>query len=139
LAAVPAERDPYLLRNLPHDDVIFWGKKIDNSHLVRQTDPRGGRPCWNVIATAGVILALLLGVLAPSVANRVAGYQLEALRVEAQNLADERRTLELQEAQLLSPARLQQLAQKQNLATPTPNQVSRLETKGESKVAMVKK
>jgi hypothetical protein len=139
LEATRAERDPFELRPLPHDDVIFWGKKIDNSRLVRQADPSAAGACWTMIGAACLGLALFLGVLAPNVANRVAGYQLQALRVEAQTLADQRRTLELQEAQLLSPQRLDQLAQGQNLVTPASNQIVDLQDKGESKVAMVHK
>ena len=138
LDAVRAERDPFQLRALPHEDVFFFCKKIDNSRLVRESDPRGGGACWAVIGAACLTLALLTGVLAPNVANTVAGYKLEALRVEAQGLADERRTLELEEAQRLSPERLDKLAQGQHLVTPSSNQIVHLENKGDGKVAMVK-
>jgi hypothetical protein len=139
LDAAPSQRDPFQLRALPHEDVLFFCKKIDNSRLVRQPDPRGGGACWTVIGAACLVLAFLTGILAPSVANTVAGYKLEALRVEAQTLADERRTLELQEAQRLSPERLDQLAQQQKLIAPLSSQVVHLENRGEGKVAMVKK
>jgi hypothetical protein len=133
-----AERDPFQLRALPHEDVFFYCKKIDNSRLIREADPRAGSACWSAIGGACLVLAFLTGVLAPNVANTVAGYKLQALRVEAQNLADERRTLELDEAQRLSPERLDKLAQSQHLVTPSPDQVVHLENKGEGKVAMVK-
>jgi len=126
------------LRALPFEDVYFRPKKMDNSKLVREADPRAGGACWSVIGVASLMLAFLGGVLAPSVANTVAGYKLESLRVEAQKLADERRTLELQEAQLLSPERLDRLAQKRNLVSPTASQVVHLERKTEGKVAMVR-
>jgi hypothetical protein len=131
-------RDPFQLRALPFEDVYFRPKKMDNSKLVREADPRAGGACWSVIGVACLMLAFLGGVLAPSVANTVAGYKLESLRVEAQKLADERRTLELQEAQLLSPERLDRLAQKRNLISPTASQVVHLERKSEGKVAMVR-
>lgn len=133
------ERDPFQLRALPHEDVFFFCKKIDNSRLVREADPRAGGACWTVIGAACLMLALLTGVLAPSVAHTVAGYKLEALRVEAQGLADERKTLEFQEAERLSPDRLDKLAAGHNLVTPAANQIVHLENKGEGKVAMVKK
>ena len=139
LDAARTERDPFQLRPLPHEDVFFFCKKIDNSRLVRQADPRGGGACWTVIGAACLALAFLTGVLAPSVANTVAGYKLEALRVEAQKLAGERQTLELEEAQRLSPQRLDRLAQGQHLVAPSSGQVVHLENKGEGKVAMVKK
>jgi cell division protein FtsL len=86
-----------------------------------------------------VVLALLTGVLAPSVANTLAGYKLENLRAEERQLLDERRTLELQEAELLSPERLEKLAKGQNLVTPSSAQVVHLEgNKPDGAVAMVK-
>src|SRR6201986_25601 len=93
------ERSRFELRALPHEDVFFFCKKIDNSRLVREADPRAGNACWSVIGVACLALAFLGGILAPNIANTVAGYKLEALRVESQTLANERRELELQEAE----------------------------------------
>jgi hypothetical protein len=136
--AAAAERDPYQLRALPFEDVYFRPKKMDNSRLVREADPRAGGACWSVIGAACLVLAFMGGVLAPSVANTVAGYKLESLRVESQKLADERRGLELEEARLLSPERLDRLAQGQHLVSPTANQIVHLENNNaEGKVAMV--
>jgi cell division protein FtsL len=125
--AARAERDPFQLRALPQEDVFFYCKKIDNSRLVREADPRARNDCWGAIGAACVILALLTGVAAPSVTNTLAGYKLESLRAEDRRLQDERRTLELEEAELLSPKRLEQLAQQQNLVTPQSGQVVHLE------------
>jgi hypothetical protein len=137
-SAAPVARDPYQLRALPFEDVYFRPKKMDNSRLVREADPRAGGACWSVIGAACLVLAFMGGVLAPSVANTVAGYRLESLRVETQKLADERRGLELEEARLLSPERLDRLAQGQHLVSPTANQIVHLENNNtEGKVAMV--
>ena len=138
-APVLAERDPFQLRALPHEDVYFYCKRIDNSRLVREADPQARGACWSTIGVAFAILALLTGVLAPSVANTVAGYRLEDLRAEERRLVDERRGLELQEAELLSPASLDRYAKERDLTAPSPNQVVRLDGKGEGAVAMVKK
>lgn len=121
------ERNPYQLRSLPHDDVFFYCKKVDNTRLVREADPQARGACWSAIGAAGVILALLTAVAAPSVTNTLAGYKLESLRNEQQRLYDERRTLQLEEAELLSPERLEELAKKQNLVTPQSGQVVHLE------------
>ena len=138
LEAVQSARDPFQLRALPFEDVYFRPKKMDNSRLIREADPRAGGACWSVIGVACLMLAFLGGVLAPSVANTVAGYKLESLRAEARKLAGERRTLELQEAQLLSPERLDRLARGQHLVEPSAAQVVHLENTGEGKVAMVR-
>ena len=127
------------LRELPFESVFCYSKRIDNSRLVREADPQARGACWSAIGAACVLLALLTGVLVPNVANTFAGYKLEALKGEQRRLLDERRTLELQEAELLSPDRLQQLAERQNLVTPKSDQVIHLDgNRPESSVAMVK-
>jgi hypothetical protein len=135
-----AVKDPFQLRALPQDDVFFYCKKIDNSRLVREADPQARGDCWSAIGAACVVLALLTGVAAPSVTNTLAGYKLESLRAEYSRLLDERRTLELEEAELLSPGRLEELARKQNLVTPQSGQVVHLEdhNKPESAALIVK-
>jgi hypothetical protein len=138
LSPVRQERDPFQLRALPHEDVFFYSKKIDNSRLVREEDPRGRGACWSAIGAACAALALLTSVLVPSVAGTLAGYKLESLRAEQQRLRNERRFLDLQEAELLSPSRLEELAKRQNLTTPSNGQVVRLEGKGDGTVAMAK-
>jgi hypothetical protein len=134
-----ALRDPYKLRSLPRDDLFFYCKKIDNSRLVREPDPRAKSACWSAIGVASLAVAILAGVLVPGAASTAAGYRLESLRAEQRRLVDERRTLDLQEAELLSPARLNQLAQNQNMVTPKSDQVFHLEGDGPGAVvAMVK-
>lgn len=135
---VRPERDPYQLRALPHEDVFFYSKKIDNSRLVREPDPRARGACWSAIGAAAVVLALLTSVLAPSVASTLAGYKLESLRAEQRRLLNDRRLLDLQEAELLRPDRLEALAKGQNLVTPASGQMVHLEGRADGKVAMVK-
>jgi len=138
LTTVRPERDPFLLRALPYEDVFIYSKKIDNSRLVREADPQARGACWSAIGAACVALALLTSVLAPSVASTLAGYKLESLRAEERRLVNERRVLQLQEAELLSPERLEKLAKGQNLVTPVSGQVVHLEGKADGTVAMVK-
>ena len=135
---VRAERSPYLLRPLPQEDVFFYSKKIDNSRLVRESDPKSRGACWSAIGAACVLVVLLTSSFAPSVATTIAGYKLEALRAEERRLLNERRGLELQEAELLRPDRLEALAKHQNLVTPGNSQMVRLEGRSDAKLAMVK-
>jgi hypothetical protein len=130
-------RDPYQLRVLPCEDVFFYSKKIDNSRLVRQPDPRAPGTCWSFIGAAFLALALLTGVLAPGAASTLAGYRLEALRAEERHLLDQRRVLEVREAEMVSPGRLEILAKGQNLVIPAAGQTVRLESK-DGKMAMNK-
>jgi cell division protein FtsL len=135
---VRAEADPNRLRALPNDDILFYCKKIDNSRLVREADPQGRGACWSAIGGACVLVVLLTSTFFPTVATTLAGYKLEALRAEERHLMTERRNLELQEAELLSPARLNKLAKDNNLVTPSSRQVVHLDAKGDATVAMVK-
>jgi cell division protein FtsL len=136
--SVRTERDQYELRPFPMEDVFFYCKKIDNSRLVREDDPKARGACWSAIVAAAAIVALLTGALVPSVANTLAGYKLEALRAEERRLIDERRNLDLEEARLLSPDRLERLAQKHHLVTPGNGQVFHLDGKSDGAVAMIK-
>ena len=133
-----AVRDPFQLRALPHEHLFLYNKRIDNSRLVREADPKSRGACWSAIGAACVLGVLLTSAFAPSVATTIAGYKLEALRLEEHRLSEERRGLDLQEAELLAPARLDQLARQNNLVAPAPGQVSRLEGKPQGAVAMAK-
>ena len=137
-AALRAERDPFLLRALPHEDVFFYSKRIDNSRLVREADPQARGACWSAIVAASVALVLLTSLLAPSVAGTLAGYKLESLRAQEQKLLTERRVLELQEAALLRLDRLEKLARAQNLVAPRSEQIVHLEPTGDAAVAMIR-
>ena len=107
-----AAADQYRLRSLPNEDVYFFSKRIDNSRILKEKDPGAPKECWSAIGAFGVMAILLTTALAPSVAQIVAGYQLQSLKQEHQRLVDERSTIEVEEAALLSPARLEMLRSK---------------------------
>jgi hypothetical protein len=131
-------RDPFQLRALPHEHLFLYNKRIDNSRLVREADPKSRGACWSAIGAASMLAVLMASAFAPSVATTIAGYKLEALRIEERRLLEEHRGLDLQEAELLSPARLDQLAQENNLVAPSSAQVFHLEGKPQGAVAMAK-
>lgn len=132
-----AERDPYALRALPHEDILLFCKKIDNSRLVREADPQARGACWSVIGAACVVLLIVTSASVPYVAATLAGYKLETLRTEERRLLDERRNLDLEEAKLLRPERLDQIAKDKHLYPPAAGQLVRLDGK-DGAVAMAK-
>jgi len=134
-----APADPFRLRALPNEDVYFFVKRIDNSRILKQRDPRAARECWSAIGAFAVLAVLLAGALAPTVWGTFAGYQVQALKQERQRLVDERSTLEVQEASLLSPARLEKLAKAQRLLEPAPGQVIHLDPRTDGSMAMLTK
>src|SRR4051794_24235947 len=91
-----AHRDPFPLPALPHEDILLFCKKIDNSRLVREPDPQSRGACWSVIGAASMVLLIVTSASAPYVASTIAGYKLESLRSEERRLLDERRDLDLQ-------------------------------------------
>jgi len=127
-SAAREQADPFVLRGLPGDDIYFYSKKIDNSRIIRQADPESRGDCWNAVAAAGVLLMLAASIIAPHVGSVLAGYKLEALKTERQTLIDQKRDLEVKEAGLLSPERLNDLARLHSLATPGSDQVIHLDT-----------
>ena len=111
-----------------NDDIYFYVKRIDNSRVVRAQDPTAGGACWKMIGSVVAAAVLLVAVLLPSAYSLLAGYQVQALRQEAQNLESEYAALELQEASLLSPARMEELARIQEFVDPAPDKVVYLES-----------
>jgi hypothetical protein len=121
VAAARGRCDDFKLRSLPNEDVYFFVKKIDNSRVVRQADPRARARDWKVIGGASFAAAALIGVLLPGAYSLLAGYQLSQLQQEHQRLVTEQARLELDEAKLVSAERLQQLANMQQFVDPAPN------------------
>jgi len=128
-----------LVRAFANEDIYFFVKRIDNSRVVRQTDPQAGGVCWKMIGSVGAAALLLIGVLLPSAYGLLAGYQIQSLRGEAQRLASEQASLELQEAKLVSPARMEQLARQQQFIDPEPEKVVHLESKDGAALALNQK
>jgi hypothetical protein len=133
-----AERDQFQLRELPHESVYLYCKKIDNSRLIREADPKSRGACWGAIGAACVLAVLLTTAFAPTVGTTIAGYKLEELRIQERQLLEDRRVLDVQQAELLSPAHLDQLARENNLVEPSSWQVFHLEAKPQGAVAMAK-
>jgi hypothetical protein len=124
---VRAQSDPFVLRALPNDDIYFYAKRIDNSRVTRQADPAARGECWSAVAAAAVLLALGASIVAPQAGSVLAGYKLESLRRDHQSLLNQRRALDVQEAELLSPERLNALADARRLASPAAGQVIHLD------------
>jgi hypothetical protein len=120
------------VRAFANEDIYFYTKRIDNSGVVREADPQARGTCWKLIGSVVAAAVLLIGVLLPSAYSLLAGYQIQALQQEQQRLATEQASLELQEAQLISPARMEELAREQQFIDPPSQKVVYLDTKSGS-------
>lgn len=127
--------EEFMLRSLPAEDVYLFVKRFDNAQVVRASDPAEGQRCWQAIAATMLGAVLLIGLLLPSAYRLLAGYQLSKLQAERRMLDRERAELQLEEARLLSPQRLEELARVQQMIDPEPETVQYL-TPGKGSLAM---
>jgi hypothetical protein len=139
LTAVP-RRAPSL-RPLPNEDVYFFSKRIDNSRIVRQRNPRS-RGEWSAIGTGCAIVVLLITMAVPRLGCIQKGYQIEALRLEQRRLLEERANLIVQKARLDRRENLEQVAgsiagqEGQALVKPAPGQVVHLNPRADGALAL---
>jgi hypothetical protein len=118
-----------------NEDIFFHIKRIDNSRVVRAADPQARQDCWKMIGSVVMAAVLLIAVLLPGAYSLLAGFQIQALRQQAHRLVNEQASLELQEAELLSPARMEQLARDQQFVDPPSQKVVYLDGQGDAQVA----
>lgn len=123
------------VRPFANEDIYFYTKRIDNSKVRREIDPAAGQACWKMIGTVTAAAVLVVFVLMPSAYGLLAGYQIEELRQEAQRLETERAGLEIEQAALVSPARMRELAKEQHFIDPEPTKTVYLETASDTEFA----
>jgi hypothetical protein len=124
------------LRALPNEDVYFFVKRIDNSRVVRQADPAERARGWRVVAGGCGAAVLLIGTLLPSAYGLLAGYQINQLQSEYQKLVTQKAVIELEEAALISPERLQVWAQRDKFAEPSPDSIVYITPKTDQALAL---
>jgi hypothetical protein len=134
-AAVHRGEASALVRPFANEDIFFHVKRIDNSRVVRAADPEARQACWKMIGSVVAAAVLLIAVLLPGAYSLLAGFQVQTLRQEAHKLANEQASLELREAELLSPARMEELARDQQFVDPPSQKVVYLDGQGDAQVA----
>ena len=116
--AAPGRDERFKVRGVPNENIYFFAKTIDNSRVVRERDPKTRGSQWRLMAATLGGAALLITVLLPSAYTFIAGHEMQDLRQKREQLLAERRRLEVEEAKLLTPARLEQYAESQKLTDP---------------------
>lgn len=102
---------------------MFFAKHIDNSRLVKADDPVRRREMRIFALAMSMLFALTMSYVAQHLWSIEMGYKVEAQRQQVEQLRERNRQLELQDAQLSDPNRLDRLAKQFGLDTPTPGQV----------------
>jgi|FLYL01.1.fsa_nt_gi hypothetical protein len=129
-------RQLYRIRPLPNEAVCFYIKTIDNSRVARPSDPRARRVQLRTLALALLVGVAALGIVAPNVFTMIANYKIQQLELEYGELLAIDKMLEYQEAKLLSPERMRELAAQQGFIDPPAERVYRLSPKGDESYAL---
>ncbi len=107
---------------------IYFHKPIDNSRLVKVADPVRQREMAMFGYALAVLFVLFLAFCWQHYSAIEYGYKNEALRQTRDQLLEGRRQLQLDEAQLREPWRIDALAQQMGLQAPMAGQVVSLDT-----------
>jgi hypothetical protein len=140
-AGTPKEggvEDSYRVRLFPNEDIMLWVKPIDNSRVMRDSDPQLLEACWRFITVASVAVIVVVGLLLPNAYGMLSGYQIHKLEQERAMLLREREALELEESRLLSPKRLEELAEMQRYVDPPPDKVVYLTPQADGSLALAR-
>jgi hypothetical protein len=127
--------DDFMVRPIANEHLICFVKKIDNSGIVREDDPRAGRACWKVIGTGVISTVALLFMMLPSVLGLLSGYQLQSLRDERQKLQTAISAAELTESRLLSPENLDKIAKARDYSAPAAGRMVYLDNRDGNRLA----
>ena len=124
------------LRSLPNEDVYLFTKRIDNSRVVRQADPRARARDWKVLGGGTAVAILAIAISLPPAYGLIAGYQLSQLQVENEQLRAEQKRLQVEEARLGSADRVQAWADAQNFVAPASQSTIYLDSKNSESLAL---
>ena len=114
-------------RFMPGAPEIYFRKSIDNSRLVRAADPKVKREMRLFAATVALLFLMALVYLGQHCSSIEYGYKIEDLRAKRDQIAQVNHTLELEEATLKDPERINKLATNMGLSLPAVGQVQRLD------------
>ena len=120
------------LRPIANEDVYLFVKRIDNSTVERAIDPAARRARSHSVLVGFAAAVLIIAGLLPVAYNTLAGFTVQSLRQDQEQLKQERTALEASQASLLSYGRLEKLAVSLGMIDPVPQQVEFLEGKAKS-------
>ena len=106
---------------------FFFQKTIDNSRVVRVTDPTRRREIRIFSAGLALLFLMVMFYAWQHFSAVEYGYKIEAQQTEYDRLTEMNRTLKLEEARLKDPGRIDTLARQMGLDAPEPGQLVRLE------------
>jgi cell division protein FtsL len=102
---------------------IMFTRHLDNSRLVKASDPVRVRQMRIFSATVAVLFSLVMIYGLQHFSAIEGSYRVESEKQQLDQLREENRQLRLSEAQLAQPSRIDGIAHQLGLAAPEPSQV----------------
>jgi cell division protein FtsL len=102
---------------------FYFHKTIDNSRLVKISDPRRRREIRMFSVSVAALFLLVMFYAWQHFSSIEYGYRIEAQKSERERLVEMNRTLKLEAASLRDPGRIDALARQMGLESPEPGQV----------------
>lgn len=126
----PVRRVPR--RFVPGAPEVYFHKAIDNTRLVKLDDPIRKREMRMFTIAMSVIFVLSTVYVWQHFRAIEYGYNIEAAKQERDHLIDVRHGLQLQEAYLKDPQRIDKLAKSQGFDVPHAGQIQQMDAVPES-------
>ena len=110
---------------------VYFAKHIDNSRVVKASDPVRSREMRHFVLAVGFLFLLGFTYAFQHFRSIEYGYKIEAQKKQREELIEANRAFRLEEASLRDPERIDVLARRMGLASPRVGQVQLLETAGD--------
>ena len=107
---------------------IQFAKRIDNSRLVRVSDPRRKREMMMFGVALAVLFSFVMIYAWQHFRSIEYGYKIESLHAQRDSLVELNHALRVEQATLRDPERIDLLARRMGLAAPQAGQVMRMDT-----------
>jgi cell division protein FtsL len=115
---------------------MFFAKHIDNSRIVKEDDPERRREMRSFTIAMTLFFLLTMVYVWQHFSAIEVGYRVEAQKTQVEQLREANRQLELSEAQLSDPERIDHIAKQLGLEEPLPGQVVRSDGMGGTTAVM---
>ena len=107
---------------------IYFAKPIDNSRLVKVEDPKRSREMRQFGVALSCLFVLVMTYTWQHFKAVEYGYKVESLKLQRDGLLEENRALQLEEASLRSPDRIDRLARDFGMQPPQVGQVVQMDS-----------
>jgi cell division protein FtsL len=115
---------------------MFFAKHIDNSRIVKADDPERRKEMRSFTIAMTMFFLLTMVYVWQHFSAIEVGYRVEAQKTQVEQLQEQNRQLELTEAQLSDPGRIDKIAKQLGLEAPQPGQVVRPDGMGSTTAVM---